>query len=301
MSFAGKPASAVNGGKDVRPPAPPSGGLRRTSMLSASFLRMGARTVMTGKAHTAPMKIAKTFPLGKALGVIVMDASPGMLEDDEYGMEWEAGPGASLYVTNQSFMKVHPCPGGGEAKLRQSFRIGEGAIVQHMPEPVMLYGEAALDSETVVRLAPGAVWMQAEVLCPGRARRGELFRYRKLRNKLTVYAGDELIFSQHQRVEPRTRLLSAIGAWEDQTHWGSFYLFAEGITAAHAEAVREALRAYTQTPGRKAEYGVTLTYRNGLAVLASAQAAWPLQALLERAWQSARKAVLGLEPLRFPK
>lgn len=278
-------------------PAASADSSKRQALLRASFVRAGDRTVMADKFQSAPIKIAKAFPLNDSLAVMVMDVSPGMLEEDSYDMEWKAGPGTSLYVTNQSYMKVHPCPGGGKAALRQTFLLGEGAFVQHMPEPVMLYRDAALDNATVIRLAQGAAWMQAEVVCPGRTFRGELFRYRELRSRLTVYAGEELIFSQHQRVQPALRQLDVPGAWEDATHWGTLVVFSEQIKAEHAEVLREELYRLKHTPGREVLYGVTLTYKHGLAVSAAGKAAWPLQAFLRHAAQATRQIVFGKEPL----
>ncbi|AJY77830.1 urease accessory protein UreD [Paenibacillus beijingensis] len=256
---------------------------------------------MEDKYHTAPIKIAKSFPLEDELAVMVMDVSPGMLEGDCYELEWTAGEGSGIYVTNQSFMKVHPCPDGRGAALKQRFSLAPGAFVQHMPEPVMLYKDAKFASDTVVHLAPGSAWMQAEVLCPGRTLRGEVFAYRRFDNRLAVYYGDELIFAQRQRIEPAVQPLSSAGCWDDKTHFGTFYLFSDKIDGSHPAAVREALDALPQTAGREVLYGVTLTHRHGLAVSAAAGAAWPLQQVLEAAWTCARSAVFGKQPLRFRK
>lgn len=288
------------GPQQPAPPAAAAGGFNR-SILRASFESRGGRTVLTDRYHTAPIKIAKTFPLEEQLAVIVMDVSPGMLEGDRYELEWTAGGNAALYVTNQSFMKVHPSENGTGAALRQRFSLAPGAFVEHMPEPVMLYKDAALASATEVFLAPGSAWMQAEVLCPGRTLRGEVFDYRRFDNRLTVYYGTELIFAQRQRIEPAVQQLSAAGCWEEMTHLGTFYLFSDRLEAGHLEAVRSALDAVTQTPGREVLYGATLTHRHGLAVSAASNAAWPLQRVLEAAWTAARGAVFGKEPLRFRK
>ncbi|NUU60361.1 urease accessory protein UreD [Paenibacillus sp. JW14] len=264
-----------------------------TAELRAYFHQSDDRTFLKGKYHTAPIKIAKSFQMDQELGIIVMDVSPGMLEGDNYSMEWFAGQNTSLYVTNQSFTKVHPCPNGGRAEMRQLFQLDQSAFVQYMPQPSMLYQDAEYMNTTVVRLAPGAVWMQAEVLCPGRTHLGERFKYRHYQSALSVYYQDEMIFNQRQRIVPSSQNLQEKGAWEEQTHWGTFYVFSDRINSSHVEAIREKLQSLPQTPKSEVLFGVTLTYRHGLVVTASAQAAWPLQETLECAFHFIRKTVFG--------
>lgn len=270
-----------------------------TAELKACFHQRDSRTFLQGKYHTAPIKIAKAFELDQELGIMVMDVSPGMLEGDHYSMEWVAGQNTNVYVTNQSFTKVHPCPNGGRATMSQLFQLEHGAFVQYMPQPCMLYRDAEFMNTTVVKLAPGAVWMQAEVLCPGRTPLGELFKYRQYMNTLSVYFENKLIFNQWQKTVPSCQNLQGKGAWEEQTHWGSFYAFSDRINPSHVEAIRENLQSLPQNPGNEVLFGVSLTYRHGLVVSASAQAAWPLQEILEYSFQLVRKTVLGKGILAF--
>lgn len=264
--------------------------------LQASFERHGDRTVMTRKYHTAPVKIAKAFPQGTGLGVIVMDVSPGLLDGDQYELDWHCGPGSRLFVTNQSYTKVHPAGVKGGASLRQSFVLEEGAVVEHMPEPIMLYRQAALRSETDVRLAPGSLWMQGDVWCPGRTLRGEAFLYDRFDSRLTVRYGDELIGSQRQLIEPAAQRLHVQGSWGSATHIGTLFAFGDRIGAKHVEAVREAIESLPDRSAYGLTVGVSLTHRYGLAVMAAGTAAWPLQEALRGAWNALRLSVLGDPP-----
>ncbi|ASS66262.1 MULTISPECIES: urease accessory protein UreD [unclassified Paenibacillus] len=270
------------------PEAAAPGGIR-VSELRATFEHRSGATRLQERYHTSPIKIAKSFPLGSGAGVLVMDVSPGMLEGDAYRMDWTAGSNTMVQLSNQSFLKVHPCPGGGGASLRQRFIIGEHAVMEHMPEPVMLFADAAFASDTEVMLAPGACWMQAEVLCPGRTLRGEVFRYRRLDSKLAVYEGGQLIYRQNQRIIPGEQLLGAPGSWQGMTHWGTFCVFSSLVDRRLEEKLREAMDSLQPVPGREVVSGVSLTWRSGLVVQAGARSAWTLQRALEHAWLTARK------------
>jgi len=270
--------------------APPSAELR------AAFERRGEATVMTEKYHTAPVKIAKTFPLGSSIGAIVMDVSPGMLDGDHYELEWKCGPGSRLLVTNQSFTKVHPAGPLGGASLKQTFVLGAEAVAEHMPEPIMLYKDAAFVSETDVHLAPGSVWMQADVWCPGRTLRGERFLYTRFDSRLAVWYGGERIGAQRQWIEPAAQAIRAPGCFADATHIGTLLVYGDRLGAAELEAAREAIGALPDRSAYGVTAGASLTYRYGLAVMAAGTAAWPLQEALRAAWRAVRLSLLGEEP-----
>jgi urease accessory protein len=270
------------------------------SQLRADFEQHDGVTRLVSKYHTAPVKIAKTFPLGGPLGVIVMDVSPGLMAGDRYEFDWNAGRGTHLTATNQSFTKVHPCPDASRgSSVRQRFALGEGAVFEWMPEPVMLYRDAALKAETEVYLGEGAVFMQSEVLCPGRLPRGERFDYRQYGNRMNVYLGDELICAQHQRIVPSRQRLQAPGCFGDATHTGAFYVFSDRLTAQHIEAVRQAFESLPARGDKHVTAGVSATHKHGLAVLAAGTSAWPLQEALAAVWGAVRASLLGLPPLRL--
>lgn len=254
---------------------------------------------MGDKYHTAPVKIAKSFPVQNQLAVIVMDVSPGMLEGDRYEMNWFACERTHVMITNQSFMKVHPCGADGSASLRQTFRLDQGAVVEHMPEPVMLYKDASFASHTTVELASGSIWMQADVLCPGRGLRGEKFQYREYDNRLTVYAEDELIFHQRQRIQPELQQLSSPGSWEEMTHWAYFFAFSDEVDASLAAKLQAVIDSYQSPDTHRVVAAVSLTYKFGAGVSACSTAAWPLQELMRLLWDGAREHLLKLPPLRL--
>lgn len=273
----------------------------RTSVLRAAFASRQGQTFVENKFHTAPIKIAKAFPLDGQLGVIVMDVSPGLLSGDSYELAWSAGQDSHVMITNQSYTKVHPSEPAAVSSMSQAFALEENAIVEHMPEPVMLYKDAAFRNETKVKLKMGAAWLQADVLCPGRSLRGERFDYRSYHNSLSVYYGEEeeLIFTQRQRIEPARQDLSAPGCWDDMTHSATFYLFSDRVNGTHLEQLQETLDSFASPEGHRILSGASLTYRFGVAVSAVSTAAWPLQQLMKELWQTARKGLLDKPPLRL--
>ncbi|WP_168121686.1 urease accessory protein UreD [Paenibacillus sp. HB172176] len=275
------------------------GNSQQHAYLRSVFVKSGDRTVLANKFHTAPLKIAKSFQKQGQLSVIVMDVSPGILEGDRYTMEWRAESETHAMITNQSYMKAHPCPRGILSKVEQSFQLEAGAVVEHMPEPVMLFEEAVLLNEVKVTLEEGSIWMQADILCPGRTHKGEQFRYRSFDNRLSVQWKNELIFHQRQFIDPMRHRLRSSGSWEEMTYTGTFYLFSDFVRAEHLPPFTELLERYAAPEEHPISAGATLTHRHGIAVMAVCTAAWPLQQLMRLIWEEARKLMLGKAPLRL--
>jgi len=282
------PARAI---APVGPHAAPASGRAR---LEAAFAVRGGRTVLVSKMHTAPLKIAKAFDRPRELAVIVMDASPGMLAGDRYELAWTAEKDARVYLTNQGHTRIHPSAPGRGVALTQRFTLREGACVQSMMEPLMLYRDAELAARTEVDLAPGAVWLSADIICPGRAGRGEKFAFRRYDAALTVRYGGEPIFRSRQLIEPANQRIAAPGAWEDCTHIGMLYCFSDRVDGSHLDAAREAAeRAAAAVPGGCVA-GASRTWRHGIVVMAAGGAAWRLQRVLEAAWRALRRTLLDL-------
>lgn len=252
---------------------------------------------MDGQYCKSPIKIAKTFPEGKSLCVMMMDASPGMLSGDRYELQWTAGAGAHLCLTNQGFTKVHPCTPELGASTENRYRLAAGACIETMMKPIMLYKDASYTNRTVVELERDAVWMQGEVLSPGRVLRGESFAYEQLDNRISVYYEGELIHHQKQLVRPGRQRVAAKGAWDTYSHLGSFLVCSDRVDTVLLESVRAVLDRLP-FPNDQLYAGAAMTYRHGLTVTAAGSSSWIVQHMIKEVWNDVRQTLLRLQPSR---
>ncbi|MCY9667874.1 urease accessory protein UreD [Paenibacillus alginolyticus] len=280
-----------------------------TGEIQAEFAVRSGKTQLVHKYHASPLKIAKTFryvnetllhdanPTDQ-LGVYMMDCSPGLMSGDHYEINVRLGEGARVFLTNQSFTKVHPSEAGHGSTQRQTLHLEEDAMLEYMPEPLMLYKDACLAAEMDVHLATGSVLIFSDVCCPGRTQRGEIFQYSRYMNRMKVWYGKELIFYQNQRIEPKTMQLSAPGCWERETHLGNLYIFSDRLKQRHLE---EVLGSLEKLEGVNVRIGASLTYKYGLIVTVMGRHAWELQLTLSKAWHDIRRSLLALTPLMVNK
>ncbi|KQX45294.1 urease accessory protein UreD [Paenibacillus sp. Root444D2] len=280
-----------------------------TGEIKAEFAVRSGLTQLVHKYHASPLKIAKTFRYenetliqdahpADQLGVYMMDCSPGLMSGDHYEINVRLREGARVFLTNQSFTKVHPSEVGHGSTQRQTLHLEADALLEYIPEPIMLYKEASLVAEMDVHLSPGSALIFSDVCCPGRTQRGEIFQYSRYVNRMKVCHGKELIFYQNQRIEPQTMQLSAPGCWERETHLGNLYIFSDRLKQLHLEKVLESLE---KLEGIEVRIGASLTYKYGLIVTVMGRHAWELQLAMTKAWHDIRRNLFALTPLLVNK
>lgn len=249
-----------------------------TARLEARFASVRGKTQLAGCFAQAPLKIAKTFPQESCVGVCVMDASPGLLAGDDYLLSWQLGPGARVFVTTQGFTRVHPSR-ERPCRLRQNLEVAEDALLEYFPEPLMLYKDAALRSQGEVRIARGGTLLMSEIVCAGRIGHHEEFQFAHFENRLRAYYDDKLIFVNQTSLRPPLFGPRRVGAWQDFTHQGSFFVFAEGVNGALRDALREVL-GEAQNAGVWG--GVSLLERYGVAANFMGRRACDLQSVSQQ-------------------
>lgn len=254
-----------------------------TARLEAQFCHANGRTQMAHCFHQSPLKIAKTFALEDGLGVCVMDSSPGLLAGDDYELIWQLDEGARVFVTTQGFTRIHPSR-ENPCRLRQKISVGEGALLEYFPEPLMLYQNAALRAECDVKITCGGTLLLSEIVCAGRIERGEVFQFHAYQNRVRVRYDSELIFVNQTGFYPQNFNSRRRGAWGDCTHQGTFLL-----VAAHADAtLLDALRAeFADLSGADLWAGASLLERNGLIVSLLGRRACDLQNLIKKLHKTA--------------
>jgi urease accessory protein len=257
-----------------------------TAHVSATFANLRGQTQLLQSTHTAPLKIAKTFPSHDgSLDVCVMDCSPGLLNGDSYELDWRVEHNARVQITTQSFAKVHPSSGVG-CEQRTRICVASGGILDYSPQPTMLFRDADFRVECEADISSGGTLLLSDILCAGRIGRGEEFQFLNYSNRLSVRFDGELIFHSRNRFQPQQQNLRTVGAWGSNTHYGTFFVFASAANLHLLEAMRQIVDEYSNVYA-----GASLTHKNGVAVSALACSAWRLQELFTKLGSCAKRHV----------
>ncbi len=264
-----------------------------TGELTAEFVRDGGKTVLGYSSHRTPLKLAKSFayPDGRA-AMCMMDCSPGVLSGDHYSIDVRLHPGCDVHVTNQSFTKVHPARVGVNGVdtvadmvriggvMVQRVAVGAGAFLDYDVEPTMLYKDARFRSVVEIEMDADSHLAFHEILCPGRASRGELFQFAQYDGDVTVRHRGELIYANRLRMQPALLRANETGLWGRYTHFGTLLLISDAADGLFLDQIQSALQSSKLTLNM--EVGASLAYRSGVVVSGLSMHAWELQWLFRQ-------------------
>ena len=204
--------------------------------------RQGDRTVITESQFTAPLKTAVPFYRDEFTEVMMMSASAGMLEGDEFDIRIHVCQGASLKVSGQSFDKLFKCSENGITR-RVKINVESGAQLIYMQPPAIPFACSRFSGETDVRLRSDSVFVIQDVLSCGRTAMEEYFMFSEFRSRLSVKRDGRLVFLDNVRLSPGEINLKGTGFFEGHTHSGMMYAYGtelkdvpEGMDAAVTDA-----------------------------------------------------------------
>ena len=207
--------------------------------IEAAFAACDGQTRATKIEQSAPLKIARTFGLENgALGVCLMDASPGMLAGDCYRFAFDVAAQARVEVTTQGFTRVHPAR-DNPCELQTRLNVSDGATLEWFPEPLMLYADADLDAQTTVNLAPTATFLAGDIWCAGRSGRGENWEFARYRSRWNITKNGAPVFASSLDLAPRIFNPQQIGAWGNYSHSGNFWAFGPTLSQDLIEEIWE--------------------------------------------------------------
>lgn len=134
----------------------------------------------------------------------MMNSSPGLLAGDALRIRVTLDQKTRLYLTDQSATKAHAMAEGQRAEMHYAFEVKAGAILEFIPEPLILYRDANVNQTTQITLAPTGSLVLSEILVPGRLARGEFYQFHRYFNRMQVNTPDgELVFADAMHLSGR--------------------------------------------------------------------------------------------------
>ncbi|MGB3296577.1 MAG: urease accessory protein UreD [Phormidesmis sp.] len=140
-----------------------------------------------------PLSVSPIFRLEDKLGAAStraylyrMNTSPGLLAGDAIGISLQMTSDSQLYLADQSATKVHAMPPGETASVNYSIELGEQTTLEFLPEPLILFTDAALTQQTEITINASAGLSLGEIILPGRLARGEVYQFRQYLSRIRV-------------------------------------------------------------------------------------------------------------------
>ncbi|MFC6905985.1 urease accessory protein UreD [Halalkalicoccus tibetensis] len=219
----------------------------------------------------------------------VQTPTGGVAQGDRHRTEIVAKPGAKAHVTGQSATKVQSMD-RNYAGISVDLEVGEGAYLEHLPEPLILHEGTRCLQTADVTLHEGGTLLFTDVVVPGRLARGERFAYDRYRSRFHAEApnGTPLLRDDID-LAPDDRSPESPGVLGEYAVVGSLYALGIDGPESLTDAIHDRLAG-------EAHVGVTLAPDDrGVIVRALADRRAPVTDALRGAWAAVREANLGSE------
>lgn len=251
--------------------------------------RCAAGRTWLGAQHTPhPFHITRPFHLdGDPPGMATLylqSSAGGLYGDDDLRLDVSAAPGAAVYLTTQASTVVHDARGG---LTRQAVRLSlsADALLEYLPDPMILFAGARVAASLTLTLAPGARAVIADAaLCHDPGLQGRPFDHFSTEIRLQDPGGAPLLIDR----------IAVSGAdWARRT--GAFPCHGSILVAGAPHDLDRALRAAL---GDAAIYAGVSTFADRALVLVRilARDGAALTRALHTAWACARAAMTGCRP-----
>ncbi|RLY93742.1 urease accessory protein UreD [Kocuria tytonicola] len=164
---------------------PPASGW--AGQLRLTVAARGGRSYAARQFHEGALRVLRPHYLDRSGQVTYTVVNPGgaYFGADSYLLDVAVERDASLALTTQSATKVYRTP-QGPASQEMIVRLGPGAVLEYVPDQLIVYRGGSYIQRTRVDMDPTASLLLAEVVTPGWSPSGESFAYDELRMRTEV-------------------------------------------------------------------------------------------------------------------
>jgi urease accessory protein len=108
--------------------------------------------------------------------LFIQQFGEGFVQGDRYRIDIDCGPGCAAHVTTQTATNVYRARDNFASQL-VNLRVGAGAVLEYLPDPVVPFRGSRLFQRTCVTADPEATVILGETLLPGRVAHREAHAY----------------------------------------------------------------------------------------------------------------------------
>ncbi|MEG0156677.1 MAG: urease accessory protein UreD, partial [Anaerovoracaceae bacterium] len=228
---------------------------------------------------------------GTAL-VYLLNPGGGVLQHDRLHTEIVLEEGSSAVITTPSGTKLYRMD-EGYAKIKNEFVVGEGGILEYLPEHNVPFADSTTYQENEFRLKESAILFATDMVTPGRVSRDECFQYDLYSTKTKIYVEEELILYDHSKMQPKEQDLSGIGMLEGYQATGTFFAYAKGMSSQVREAIHQMdTKVYLAAGNITPDLLVVRLLGNNIM---------DMQKAMLGIWEICRKEIIGKESVRIRK
>jgi urease accessory protein len=174
------------------------------------FEVQAARTILRHRKHIGPLRVQKAlWPEDNGIcHAILVHPPAGIAGGDALEIDVQAGAHSHAVLTTIGAGKWY----GSDGRLAEQsvhLRVGEQAVLEWLPQEVMLYDSARVNSHVRIDLAQSSCLMAWDMLLIGRASRDEYFTDGLYNSQTQIWQGEQLLLDDRLAIAGGDRWLTS--------------------------------------------------------------------------------------------
>ena len=264
--------------------------LFRGDFYAASTSAGHLQTRMGKTMHFGPLRVQRPFfPEGTdLLHMYLLHPPGGLVGGDQLVIDVHAHDQAKVLVTTPSAGKLYR----NETELDQvqqvSIKVGHDSAVEYLPQENIIFNGAKGVLNTQVQISGAGLFIGWEITCLGRPEGDALFTEGTLKQTLSVYHDDALLFIDRFNLDALSGVLTSKVGLQDYSAFATFV-----INRDIESAVMQQLLDLQSECNRASDHLLMgVTQKNGILIIrALAHRAEPIRNQFESIWQLLRPVV----------
>jgi urease accessory protein UreF len=141
------------------------------AQLRLAFSAAAGGTQLHCLQQDPPWKVVRAFPNpGRGKPGASQQCLRRRLRRRSLELAHQAGPGAAAQITTTGSTRVYrPRENAADALQVSEIHLGEGALLEYLPDSVIPFRDARFEQRTDVHLEPGATLLWWEIIAPGKS------------------------------------------------------------------------------------------------------------------------------------
>lgn len=249
------------------------------------------KTIISDKRHLGPYTIQRPFyPEGDATcHVYLLHPPGGMVSGDQLSLDIHCKANTHALLTTPSAGKVYFCKRGAAEQV-QMFTVEEDAILEFLPQEMILFDGSVSDLKTHIRLEKNAQFIGWESIALGRPASKDYFHTGELTQSLFVVRDGMPLLIERLSSKADEDLFYA--NWGLSNYINYSYFIATHCTKTELENTRQVLEQYNNTYADEMIAAATLL-QDVLYVRVLSHELMRSKQCLEQLWQKLRPMILN--------
>ncbi len=244
-----------------------------------------------------PWRAIRAFPNPQQQAVVHLhNVSGGILSNDSLCLSIEAGTSTRVQVTSVGATRIYrQRAGSSTARQFTSIRVGDGAMVEYLPDVVIPFSGSRFSQSTAVSLGPNAGFIGWESLAAGRIASGEEFGFDSFHSDCSVSSDHRPLALERYTLSPSDSDQRSVARWGRFRYSATLYICHTGIAQSQWIGLESRLNdlAFGMTCNAS-RWGVSTLVAAGLVIRGLSLEAHQITSGLHTFWNLAKQELWGL-------